>query len=1063
MFFGGCGGNDVIMDTRSTTGPVINPFMCGIMSHQDSFPQQQQQQQQQAFVQPSGPPNHGAPIVPPPSMDPNNKSMNRVISESEAKAAVRTMLNQVHRREQQQQKMMLAQKKTIPTKTNTSSNNRSSAVKSPSTPPLPTRSSSSLSNSIIARESPPGNTSEQIEKGRGIDPEEVRPGSTKTSPRNSGNTKPIKDTANPTKKTSPSASALSSSLKNTLLETILPTPNKFCGSRTTVTESPQTYQSSPSKNDKSSSLEKPSPRRNAVDPPPLKNLWDETRTKRYDNFKGRAQHASMPGMKNSPSMQVEASSTTEESYFSFNSATEEDDEKNGNQKNNHDRPESKKQEEIEPPITMTLSYVSQPGFLPPADASHPIKVGSFDSHDHYHDNYRYEFDQTPKDQTHLPPRHSVHRAEFWSPQVGRSSQSKSPPPRNDVYLQRDRIEESRDGKEDDYLDYGAKVEARDPPDMVHLTTNPKHHAPSDFIESTRKSPFETQNSQINQNLGIPSLHSQLSSDSPVALKNVAGRFSSIEKTSNRSPRGPKQQQQQQQQGGRSLPVKSNALRPSAPIDTSTPKKKILVQGKTPSPRGQPSPSTPKLDQRTVRLLYANEFSKMIQVYSAQHVQHILSQNRVEPIKDDTGLSFVIRKRPVSETEAETGEFDVVHTPAAYSDSLVLYEASILADRRTRDLKAHLFRFDNVFSDDDSPEDFYIRTGQPHVLAAMEGGYGSFILVGAKDSGKSQLISDIEERAAFDIFSDSSSDAQSVSIRCMELYGNQCIDLLGPIGTFVRVIETGGTFQLRGGAETYVSSSEDLLTAMSNAKRRYATQGIVRRKVDAESYLIFQISIENSNGTGCLTFVECPSTDLIKYAETEGVSKNPTPFASLMDCIRGKISRNPIDFSSNLTKILHPALTSVDSKVCVVGTISPVSSETEVTLATLLSIKKVMNGFPPGRLDLWNPSKEKDSNIADQDSLPRQWSKANLMEWMIRKKFLDPQVARELSANTNEEKLCGRKVMRMTKAELQKTFYNGVPDADRLAEKLFVQLRGENDRVARLRVKKKIASEKYQTE
>jgi hypothetical protein len=298
---------------------------------------------------------------------------------------------------------------------------------------------------------------------------------------------------------------------------------------------------------------------------------------------------------------------------------------------------------------------------------------------------------------------------------------------------------------------------------------------------------------------------------------------------------------------------------------------------------------------------------------------------------------------------------------------------------------------------------------------------------------------------------------------MELYGNQCIDLLGPIGTFIRVIETRGTFQLRGAAETYVSSSEDLLTALANAKRRYATQGIVRRNVEAESYLVFQIIIENSNGTGCLNFVECPCSDLAKYSETEGVSKNPTPFASLMDCIRGKISRKPVDFSSNLTKILHPALTRVDSKLCVVGTISPVSSETEATLSTLLSIKKVMNGFPPGGPDLWNPSTEKDANVADQNCLPRQWSKANLLEWMTRKKFLDPLVARELSANTNEEKLCGRNVMRMTKAELQDTFYKGIADADRRSEKLFIQLRAENDRVARLRVKKKFASEQYQTE
>jgi hypothetical protein len=454
---------------------------------------------------------------------------------------------------------------------------------------------------------------------------------------------------------------------------------------------------------------------------------------------------------------------------------------------------------------------------------------------------------------------------------------------------------------------------------------------------------------------------------------------------------------------------------------------------------------------------------MIQVYSSQHVELILSQNRVTPVKKDNGLSFVIRKRPLLDSEADGGDFDVVHTPEAYPDALVLYEASILADRKTRDLKAHLFRFDEVFSEDDSPEEFYIRTGKPNVLAAMDGRNSAFVLLGGQGSGKSHLISDMEDRVAYDIFSDDPYNVAFVSVRCMELYGNQCIDLLGPIGTFVRIIEAEGSFKLRGATETCVSSSADLLTALANAKRRYATQGIVRRKVEAQSYLVLQIMIDNGNGNGCLTFVECPYADQVNYSGFEGASKNLTPFDSLMDGIRGKISHRSIDFSYNLTKILHPALTSVDSKLCVVGTVSPVSSETEVTLSTLISIKKMMNGFPPGEGDFCKSAVEKDAAKEDHDVLPRQWSKAKLLDWMKKKNLLVPMVAEKLTSNMTEEMLCGSRVMRMTKAQLQNTFYSGVADADRLAEKLFVQLRGENDRVARLRVKKKLASEKYQTE
>jgi len=81
-------------------------------------------------------------------------------------------------------------------------------------------------------------------------------------------------------------------------------------------------------------------------------------------------------------------------------------------------------------------------------------------------------------------------------------------------------------------------------------------------------------------------------------------------------------------------------------------------------------------------------------------------------------------------------------------------------------------------------------------------------------------------------------------------------------------------------------------------------------------------------------------------------------------------------------------------------------------------------------------------------LPRQWSKIQLLNWLTKKNL----IAGELLDKS--EKLSGKCVMQMTKQQLKHSFYKSTEDGDNKAGKLFAALRGENDRIARLRVKRK---------
>jgi Kinesin motor domain len=436
---------------------------------------------------------------------------------------------------------------------------------------------------------------------------------------------------------------------------------------------------------------------------------------------------------------------------------------------------------------------------------------------------------------------------------------------------------------------------------------------------------------------------------------------------------------------------------------------------------------------------------MVHVHSSQHVKQILAEHAKStkpPTTPSTlassGLSFVVRKRPLLKTEKENGDFDVVDTPAGYSSAVVLYEASILADRKTRDLKAHLFRVDHVFPPDDTSDEFYLRVGQPLVMTAIHGGDSALLSMGSQGSGKSYTISEVEERAAYDIFADVE---DAVFLEYVEFRGNQCIDLLGPMGSFVSLVPSEGKYRFNGAVKESITSAEEMLAKISNAKRRFATHSHVRQRMEVSSYLLCRITINDRGNTGTLLLLEA-GTDKIKVDGSV-----TSPITDIMYHIRCMISDPttvlPSTNHHNLMKILKPVLESETSKLCVVGNVSPASMDTEVTLSTLLTLKKTMKGNDQGI----TPSQA----AAAEESLvlPRQWTNDQLVDFLRRKRYLEREVAPDIN---------GRLVMRMSKRQLQDTFFRGKTASEK-AEKLFIGLRAENDRIARLRVKKRLLDQK----
>jgi hypothetical protein len=465
----------------------------------------------------------------------------------------------------------------------------------------------------------------------------------------------------------------------------------------------------------------------------------------------------------------------------------------------------------------------------------------------------------------------------------------------------------------------------------------------------------------------------------------------------------------------------------------------------------PATTLPELDQRTVRLLYSKEFSDMIARQKGGLYQENQDENETPLPLGRNGVSFVVRKRPILKDEILSGDFDVV---ATYSqESVKVYQTQMQLDRsRTKKVIPVTFRCNGAFSDGFSSgsEDFYRRAARPLVRAAMNGGFSTMVMFGQPGSGKTHTMSDIEEQAAFDIFGSPVERNIAVSVTYIELFGSQCTDLLGAPGAFVRVVEKeGGNFRFKGALSKSASSAEDLIAIITGAKRRRRATGTIRHQAAAglRSHIFCQINIRNERQRGSLILLETAGTE---NGDSNPESAEVTNFQGLMDCFRARVSGTPSIApynSSNMTKVLRESFERQDSRFCIVANVSPKATDTECTIEMLTTFSNVMTGFREGIHK--SLSQESDDSQGEELILPRQWSHTDLVSFLIRKRLIGNPVP----SDTN-----GRFAMRMSKIQLKNTFYDVLDDAK--AEKLFVALRAENDRVARLRVKRRLAREKH---
>lgn len=189
----------------------------------------------------------------------------------------------------------------------------------------------------------------------------------------------------------------------------------------------------------------------------------------------------------------------------------------------------------------------------------------------------------------------------------------------------------------------------------------------------------------------------------------------------------------------------------------------------------------------------------------------------------------------------------------------------------------------------------------------------------------------------------------VAISIYELAGKKVLDLLHEKKPELLLADLGShAIEVRGAVQARAYTPQEALRVISVANGRRATAGTDINAGSSRSHSV--VELRCSNG-GRLTMVDCAGTErkedsMYHTAERrkEGAEINASLYA-LKECMRslrhqqGRKGGSHVHVpyrSSNLTKVLMESFVRADARIAVICTLSPSSTDTEHSMATLHS-------------------------------------------------------------------------------------------------------------------------------
>ena len=116
--------------------------------------------------------------------------------------------------------------------------------------------------------------------------------------------------------------------------------------------------------------------------------------------------------------------------------------------------------------------------------------------------------------------------------------------------------------------------------------------------------------------------------------------------------------------------------------------------------------------------------------------------------ENSKISVIIRKRPLSKKEISNGEIDCI---SCINPKIIVHECKMKIDGITKYLDDNEFYFDNTFGENETTEDLYKYSISPMINFILNKGIVTCFAYGQTGSGKTYTMKGIQNLAIESLF------------------------------------------------------------------------------------------------------------------------------------------------------------------------------------------------------------------------------------------------------------------------------------------------------------------------
>ena len=346
------------------------------------------------------------------------------------------------------------------------------------------------------------------------------------------------------------------------------------------------------------------------------------------------------------------------------------------------------------------------------------------------------------------------------------------------------------------------------------------------------------------------------------------------------------------------------------------------------------------------------------------------------------VAVMVRKRPLFERETTRGkQVDVV--TALPMGRLAVHEPKTSVDCSKR-VESSVFEFDDLFGEDATNDDVYVRAVAPLVRlcisGAEEGANATCFAYGQTGSGKTHTMSACYEQTARDLAAGCETNGLSMRVSFYDIYGGKCYDLLSDRAPCQALEDARGRTKIVGLREVTALDASEVLSLVERGMRCRKTSRTDGNATSSRSHAVFQVTLKSKlpGEEGVkrmpprLALVDLAGSErgadrgklVDQRIRREGAEINKSLLA-LKECIRalsvgcgvnggkdgGALAAEPsfvgeqrVPFrGSKLTQVLRDAFIGKNSKTVLLAHVSPGHGHAEHTLNTLRYAIRLKDG------------------------------------------------------------------------------------------------------------------------